>query len=110
MRKSARCLVAASMAIGLGGVTGCDDSNGLGAVRPELELEPEPQLIDFGNVVLGKTSADPHFITVRNSGDGVLTFDHVEIAHNDAGAFPSSKPPMSVVWARTFLSNSRPAV
>lgn len=86
----------------------CEDSGGLGTVRPKLILDPDaPQLFEFDEVVIGRSTAEPVIIKVSNGGTGVLTLDTVEIQNDAAGAFrvssyPEALPPSgsNELWVR----------
>jgi hypothetical protein len=77
-------------------------------VRAKLVLEPDgPAVLDFGEVVLGRTRAEPIVIIVSNKGDDPLDLSVVEIQNDPAKVFrvssyPERLPPSgsNEIWIR----------
>ncbi len=79
---------------------GCDDSGGLSALRPVIEVDPEAgTVLEYDQVVLGVSGpAAPRVVSVSNRGDSLLQIleARVEGEHADqfrVSSFPSDLPP-----------------
>jgi hypothetical protein len=95
-RARPRAQLAMILALGAGSLAlvGCEGDQGFVALRPKLVLDPAAgSTLTFEDVVIGRTTAEPQVVQVRNTGDGTLIFSAVQVEGEGAGAlFVSSAP------------------
>src|SRR5687767_7852747 len=97
MARIARALLAPILILGSTTIISCNGDGGLSVVRPRIVTEPPAGTpLVFGEVVLGKSVADPVIVVVGNVGEGPLSLESVRFEGGAASHFRVSSFPKSL--------------